>query len=509
MAMLMKRRTKRGPGAALSSGRSALGTAVGALLLVGLGCSSAPPASPGPIAISGHYRSTAAERQRVSLTVYNSNFALVREQRRVRLGTGRVALDYEDVSASVQPATVHLRATGAPADLVVLEQNYRYDLLTPEKLLEKYVGRRVSLVRYDAVAGKDERREAEVLASSNGPVLRVGGEIMTQLPDRISFAELPSGLTAKPTLVWLLDSARDEQTLELTYLTENVSWHADYVLGLSPDEQHADLSGWVTLDNRSGASFTGAELQLVAGDVQRSAAQQPQEEGFGRLSGRRAGAAREFTEAPLFEYHLYDLERPTDLLDREQKQLRLLDAPGITLGRKLVLRSTNSYPAWLSRPLPAAATEQRKPSVVLELDNSEAKGLGLPLPQGVVRVYQLDAAGAQQFVGENRIQHTPRDEKFELTIGEAFDVVAERQQVRTAAVGKCQLESEWRTELRNQKDQAVVVEVVESMDFLGFELAASSHPAEQRDGRTLVFRVPVPARGKAELSYRVVVTRCG
>jgi hypothetical protein len=501
MAMLTK-----GSRAALSSRRPSWGWAAAAALL--LGCSSsAPPTSAGEIAISGHYRSTAAERQHLALTIYNSNFALVREQRRLRLGTGRVALDYEDVSASVTPATLVLRAMGAPADLVVLEQNYRYDLLTPEKLLEKYVGRRVSLVRYDAVAGKDERREAEVLASGNGPVLRVGGEILTQLPDRISFAELPPGLVAKPTLVWLLDSARDEQTVELTYLTENMSWHADYVLGLSPDEQHADLSGWVTLDNRSGASFIGAELQLVAGEVQRAAAEPPAR--HGRLSGHRAGAAPEFTQAPLFEYHLYDLERPTDLLDREQKQLLLIEAPGITLEKKLVLRSTNSYQAWLSQPRPAAATEQRKPRVVLELDNSEGNGLGMPLPQGVVRVYQRDAAGAQQFVGENRIQHTPRDEKLELEIGGAFDVVAERRQLSRTALGKCQLESEWRTELRNQKDQAVVVEVVESMDFPSFELAASSHPAEQRDSHTLVFRVPVPARGNAALSYRVVVTRCG
>ncbi|HKO94114.1 MAG TPA: DUF4139 domain-containing protein, partial [Polyangiaceae bacterium] len=480
-----------------------------ALLLAGLGCSrSAPPASPGEAAIAGHYRSTAAERQRVSVTVYNSNVALVREQRRVRLGTGRVALAYEDVAASMLPATVVLSALDAPSALVVREQNYRYDLLTPEKLLEKYVGRRVSLARYDAVAGKDELREAEVLASSNGPVLRVGGEILTQLPDRISFAELPPGLVPRPTLVWLLDSAREEQSVELSYLTENLSWHADYVLALSPDQQQADLSSWVTLDNRSGASFAGAQLQLVAGDVQRVAPAR-QEGRHSRLGGRRAGAAPEFKQEKLFEYHLYDLERPTDLLDQEQKQLRLFDAPGIAVQKKLVLRSTNSYSAWQSGSGAGAASEQRPPSVVLELENSEAQGLGMPLPKGVVRVYQRDASGGQQFVGQNRIEHTPRDEKLELEIGRALDVTSERRQLRRMARGKCQLESEWRIELRNAKDQAVVVEVVESMDFSSFQLAASSLPAEPRDARTLAFRVPVPARGKAEVSYRVIVTWCG
>jgi hypothetical protein len=299
--------------------------------------------------------------------------------------------------------------------------------------------------------------------------------------------------------------------VELTYLTENVSWHADYVLGLSPDQQHADLSGWVTLDNRSGASFTGAELQLVAGDVQRVAPEQPQPQrpAHGRLSGRRAGAAPEFTEAPLFEYHLYDLERPTDLLDREQKQLKLIEAPGVPLEKKLVLRSAHSYTLRDSLSERTPLTELRRPSVVLVLDNREAQGLGMPLPQGIVRVYQRDASGAQQFVGEDRILHTPRDEKLELDIGEAFDVVAERRLMQQDVRSKCQREQQWRTELRNQKDVAAVVEVVESMDVLGFELAESSHPAERRDARTLVFRVPVPAHGKAELRYRVVLTWCG
>jgi hypothetical protein len=509
MAML----TKTGRGALRSGGHPGLSLAARSLLLVGLGCQASPPASsPSQFAVSGHYRSTASERQHVALTVYNSNFALVREQRRLRLGTGRVALDYEDVAASVTPSTVHLRSLDAPEELVVLEQNYQYDLLTSDKLLEKYVGRRVSLLRYDQVAGRDERREAEVLASSNGPVLRVGGEIMTQLPDRITFPELPPGLRAKPTLVWLLDSAREEQNVELTYLTENVTWHADYVLGLSPDGQRGDLTGWVTLDNRSGTSFPGAQLQLVAGDVQRTAPEQPERQSA-RLGGSHAGGARALKEEALFEYHLYDLERPTDLLDREQKQLLLLEAPGVALEKKLVLRSANNYQLWLARRPPAGttavATEQRKPSVVVSLDNRQANGLGMPLPKGMLRVYQRAASGAQHLVSENSIEHTPRDEKLEFVLGEASDVTAERRQARRTARGKCQLESEWRTELHNAKDQAVVVEVVEAMNFLGFDVVESSQPAERPDARTLVFRVAVPARGKAALSYRAVVTWCG
>jgi hypothetical protein len=480
---------------------SALG--LGLLGLVAASCARSKPTASAPAIGSWpteFQRSDAAQRERVALTVYDG-FALVREQRRLSLGTGRVALAYEDVSAQIQPASVHLRALDGESDLVVLEQNYRYDLLTPEKLLERYVGRRVSLLRYDRDAEEDVVREAEVLASSQGPVLRVDGELVSLLPqERISFPELPAGLLPRPTLVWLLDSARAEQRVEVSYLTQNLSWHADYVLSLSEDEVHADLTGWVTLDNQTGTSFNAAQLQLVAGDVQRvqlAPAPAPPPLAM-RLSGAHAGGGA-FREAPLFEYHLYGLERPTDLLAHEQKQLTLLEARGVSVERKLQLRARG-------RGVPARPQLQH-PALVAVLQNREDAGLGLPLPRGVVRVYRADSAGAQQFVGEDALEHTPRDEKIEIELGEAFDVVADRRRLSQRQLERCVIETEWRTELRNHKDKPVVVEVVEPARG-GWQLLESTHPAQARDAEAFRFSVPVAARAASELRFRLRLRTC-
>jgi len=485
-------------------------------LSMALGCARTPAVSPSspnqwPAA---QLRSDASAREHVALTVYDSNFALVREQRRLRLGRGRVALAYEDVSAQLQPATVHLRALAAPGDLQVLEQNYRYDLLTPEKLLEQYVGRRVSLARYDAEAGRDEVREALVLGSARGPVLRLagdgaeGGELISPGPwERISFPELPPGLLPKPTLVWLLDSARDEQRVEVSYLTQNLSWRADYVLSLAADGAHADLTGWVTLDNQTGTSFRAASLQLVAGDVQRVST--PAADGF--ASG---GAQREslqsgaLAEEPLFEYHLYGLDRPTDVLDRERKQLRLLEARGVSVAQKLVLHqpSRSVRPRFVPVPRPGQPSLEHARAVVV-LENRQAAGLGLPLPRGVVRVYRADASGAEQFVGEDAIAHTPRDERLEIELGEAFDVVAARRRLNQRRLERCAEQSEWQIELFNHKDAAVVVEVVEAAAG-DWQVVESSHPAERRAATSFVFQVPVPARGATQLRYQLRTRTC-
>lgn len=469
-----------------------------------LGCAKSPAARSPTDWPATAQRSDATARERVALTVYNSNFALVREQRRLRLGKGRVALAYEDVAAQLQPATVHLRALGAADDLLVLEQNYRYDLLTPEKLLEKYVGRHVSLVRYDRAADEDVAREAQVLASAAGPVLQVAGEVTSLAPDeRIRFPELPPGLLSRPTLVWLLDSAREEQRVEVSYLTQNVSWRADYVLTLAADDAHADLMGWVTLDNQSGASFPAASVQLIAGDVQRV---MPRPEvAFDRVEEQALDNEKPMAEEALFEYHLYTLDRPTDVLDRESKQVQLLEARNVAVERKLVLRrASNIRPAFAPDGQPPALEHA---AVVAVIDNREPAGLGLPLPRGVVRVYRADASGAQQFVGEDSIDHTPRDEQAEITLGEAFDVVAERQLMQVRQIERCVTQHDWKILLSNHKAAPVTIEVQEPASG-DWQVAQSTLPAEKRDANTILFRAPVPAGGTTELRYQLRTRRC-
>ncbi len=488
------------------------GASVWALSLLGssvLGCSSQRPAATPVAAPAGpafDQRSDAAARQSVSVTVYNSNFALVKEQRAIQLGSGRVALAFEDVSAHIQPETVHIRGLDAPSELTVLEQNYRYDLLSPEKLLEKYVGRRLKVARYNQKLGSDEIRDAELLSAQNGPVLRIDGEVVTGGFDRFIFPELPESLLSKPTLVWLLDSARSEQRVEVSYLTQNLSWRADYVLVLAADDARGDLSGWVTLDNQSGTSFDRAELRLVAGDVQRITPPAPVPPPMVEMAEEAAdasGSAPAFQQEALFEYHLYALQRPTDLRDKEQKQVSLLEAPGVQLQKKLVFRGID----YALRTRFGEALKNTKATVYVVLDNAEAHGLGMPLPQGIVRVYKADQSGALQFVGEDHIDHTPRDEKVEVRLGEAFDVVADRRQMDYRALGRCTGESEWQIDLRNHKDTAERVEVIEPVSG-DWKIIRSSHPGEKREAHELVFSVEVPARGSVKLEYRVRVSWC-
>jgi hypothetical protein len=474
----------------------------------GLGCSATAQAPHGPAELSSASprQSGAADRQRLAVTVYNSSFALVREERRLRLGVGRVALAYSDVSAHIQPETIVIRSLEGADALVVLEQNYRYDLLEPHKLLEKYVGHALKVARHDERLGSDEIKDAELLSVQNGAVLRIDGQIVTATDERFIFPQLPQDLYSSPSLVWLLDSKTAEQKVEVTYLTRNLSWRADYVLVLNAEETQADLAGWVTLDNQSGTAFTGAELRLVAGDVQHLAPapppmppMAPEEDAQAGAVGRGAG----FSQEALFEYHLYSLERPTDLLDKEQKQLSLLDADAVLVDKQLVLHGSEQ----LYRSRLGGVSTNQKLSVRLRIQNSEARGLGLPLPQGIWRVYKADSSGAQQFVGEDSVGHTPRDEEIELTLGEAFDVVYDRRQLAWRAIDACSSDSEWEIALRNHKPTPVQVEVLEPAAG-DWTILKSSHPARARDAQSFAFSVGVPAQGSAKLTYRVRVRWC-
>ncbi len=444
--------------------------------------------------------SNASQRTALSVTVYNSNFALVRERRQLQLGQGLVALTFEDVAAHVEPTSVMVRAVGAPAQLSVLEQNYRYDVLAPEVLLEKYIGRSVKVARYNQQLGKDEIVSAEILGA--GPVLRIDDQIVTGMPGRFIFPELPPNLVQKPTLVWLLASRSDQQELEVSYLTQNLSWQASYVLSLSADAARGKLSGWVTLVNQTGVSFPDAKLDLVAGDVQHQPTSGGKEIGEGAASGL-GEADRQLSEQALFEYHLYSLDRPTDVLDREQKQVSLLEADGVRVDTQLVLHGS---PDFFRATLPALGGVE-KVSVVLLIENESASNLGMPLPKGTVRVYKTDTEGAAQFVGEDRIDHTPQGESIELDIGKSFDVVGARKQLAFRALGNCSAESDWQVELRNHKAEAVNVEVLEPTSS-EWTLVRSSQPHEPRDAHSFAFQVNVPANAAAQVTYTVRVRWC-
>ena len=474
----------------------------GALLLA-TACGQKPAAQPnsGP---TTHQRSDSGASEKVSLTVYNQNFGLVREVRKVHLGTGNVELAYADVSAHIQPETVHLKSLAGDELVTVLEQNYRYDLLTPDTLLKKYVGKTITVYRYNEHTGVEEAKSAEVLSVEGGTVLKIDGQITSNFVGRFAFPAVPENLVQKPTLVWLLASAAAEQRLEVTYLSQGLDWHADYVLSIDADDKLGDLNGWVTLKNETGTSYKDAELKLVAGDVQRLAPPPPpmMMDSAGPMP-IAAPAPPQFKEEGLFEYHLYALQRPTDLLDKEQKQVSLLSASNIALDKKLIFFGQEYWFRSNFREI----VQNQKVGVYLDLQNKEQNHLGMPLPKGTVRVYKSDKSGQKQFIGEDTIDHTPRDEKVRIKLGDAFDVVADRSEKSFRALGTCSSESEWEITLKNHKDTPESVEVNEPVGG-DWQISSSSLPVTKKDAKTFTFDVRLAPRSETKLTYVVRVRWC-
>ena len=458
----------------------------------------------GPCAAQAQQTSTEAERKAVSITVYNQNFGVVREVRELAsLGTGQVSLEFRDVAANIQPETVTIKSLTAPGAFSVLEQNYRYDLLTPQTLLQKYVGKKIRTYRYHEATGKEEAADAELLSVAEQPILRLNGEVTFGYPARFAFPQVPDNLIAKPTLMWLVSSQKAQQTVEVSYITQNLNWSADYVLVVNENDTQAALQGWVTLVNQSGASYKNAELKLVAGDVNR--VQPPRDMKVVTLSEvsiTPSGGAG-FKEQGLFEYHLYTLGRPTTVLQNEQKQVSLLEADGIKIDKKLIFYGQQYW----FRGQNAQVQSNQKVGVYLDFKNEEKNKLGMPLPKGTLRVYKADKSGAKQFVGEDQIDHTPRDEKVRVKMGEAFDVVGDRKQTDWRVLGNCSSESSWEIELRNHKDAAVEVEDYEPIGG-DWTMLESSLPYDKKDAGSFSFNVKIAARGKTKVTYRVRLRYC-
>jgi hypothetical protein len=463
----------------------------------------APPLASAQQAAPPRIVSTPEQRHELAITIYSGGFGLVREVRTLPLAKGRAELEFAGVAGTIQPETVQVRAQGSGPGLRVLEQNYQFDLLSPEKLLEKYIGKSVRVLRWSEAKGRDEERDAVVLTAGNPPILRIGDEITSGYPGRISYPEVPANLIARPTLVWLVDSAAEKPKVEVSYLANELGWQADYVLVVDDADASGDLTGWVTLRNQSGAAYTNAKVQLVAGDVNRVRDAVEYDRMLRKSALPEAAAVPQFTEEGLFEYHLYTLERPATVLDHEQKQIALLEGADVPLKKRLVMRGESSW----YRYAMGDATTNAKVAVSLEFENKQASHLGMPLPKGIVRVYKSDKSGGRQFLGEDRIDHTPRDEKVRIKVGDAFDVVGERKQIDYKVIGSCRSESAWQIELRNHKDEKVVVDVIEPAHG-DWEIVSSSLTATKDDAQTFRFEVPVAARGSARVEYRVRVRWC-
>ena len=439
----------------------------------------------------------------LAVTVYNSNIALVRDVRQIHLPAGMFLLRFEDVAASINPATVHFRSLNDPTKLNVVEQNYEYDLLDPQKLLLKYVGREVTLVRHEQDAGSTRwvETKALLLSDNNGPVWKIGNEIVTGMSaDSYRFPDLPENLYSRPTLVWSLENrGAAAQKVEASYLANNINWNADYVLTVGRDEKAADLDGWVTLTNSSGAAYNNAKLQLVAGEIHRAVPSAPRPAMEAMMA--KSAAASQFQQEGFSEYHLYTLGRRTSIQNNESKQISLLNASGVAVEKYLSVEGQTYYyrnSQGIGNPIPQPV------KVAYRFKNEEKVGLGMPLPAGTVRVYQADSKGGVQFVGEDNISHTPKDESVKIYVGNAFDVVCERKQLDYKKISSNQSEMEYQISLRNHKDTAVTVEVREPVGG-DWEVVNSNFKWTKLDATTIGFSIPVEKNDAATLDYRVRV----
>jgi len=451
--------------------------------------------------------STLADQQAVAVTIYNENLALIKDLRRVALQAGRNRLALREVSGRMRPETALLRSLSHPGSLAMVEQNFDFDLLTPAKLLEKYVGRNVRIVKTHPTTGAESIETATVLAASGGVVLRIGDRIETGLPGRIVYDGVPANLRDRPTLVSELDAARaSSQLVELSYLSGGLAWKADYVAELNAADNALDLNGWVTLTNTSGTSYPNAKLQLVAGDVNRVREEMRMAAKLGRMrDAPQPAAASHMAEEALFEYHLYTLSRPTTIADNQTKQVALLGAQGVPVTKELVLQGTDYY----YRSSVGGIGQKMKLGVFVQFENREASRLGLPMPKGVVRVYKKDGSGNAQFVGEDRIDHTPKNERVRLKLGEAFDVTADKKQTdfrRREPTNRASYvyESAYEIVLRNAKKEPAAVVVREPVPGDWTMLEESRRHAKVAAG-TAEWRLTVPAEGSTTLRYRVLV----
>jgi hypothetical protein len=441
--------------------------------------------------------SSLKDQQDVAVTIYNSNVGLVKDTRLIDFKPGIHELKFMDVAAKIDPTTVHIKSLINGSSLNVLEQNYEYDLLNPQKLLEKYVGQKVELAAINPETKKEEIVEATLLSTQGGNIFQIGDKIHIGHYGRVLLSKIPENLIPQPTLVWMVENRLSKpQKVEASYLTSGINWKADYVAVLNKLDTMTDLTGWVTIDNRSGATYQKALLKLVAGDIHRVQAEVQM--GYARTkAATKEAASPQFKEESFFEYHLYTLDRRTTIKNNQTKQMTLLDANRVPLKKLFIFPGRPQYYYYQDK-----SSNKQKIGVFLELENSNKNNLGIPLPKGTIRVYKEDKDGSLQFVGEDRIDHTPKDEKFKIKIGEAFDVVGERVQTDYKHLSRNLYEVAFEVNLRNHKKKDIKVLVEEPIPG-DWEMLSNSHPFKKLQAHLIRFDVPVAKDKEVKVKYRI------
>ncbi len=464
--------------------------------------------------------STAVDTKKTSLSVYNSGFGIVRQQRSLQLQEGLSVLRFEDVAARIDPTSISIKSISHPDALSVREQNYQYDLLNPASILNKSIDKSVKLRRV-LPNGQTEIVEGTLLHAPNlsppgnvdydalqsgqgtGLVIRTrDNKIVLNPLGEIVLDEVPAGLVTKPSLLWKLrNTQRNTQTAEVAYMTEGLTWAADYVCVLNESDSKLDLNAWVTLTNQSGTSYHDAELQLIAGTVRRAAEEKSEYILAKAVSRGSRVSETSFQEESFFEYHLYSLDGTTTLANNEIKQMQLLSSNDVSVTKKLVF-DVDRYHSYASTPGNGSSTEEVKAAVIVELKNSKQNNMGMPLPKGKVRMYKADRQGRLQFVGEDAIDHTANDEKVRLYIGDAFDVVGTKIQKEVKQVSKRANEVSYEVTLRNHKENSVEVSIMEHA-YGDWEVVSSSLKSAKIDASTAEFVTTLAKDESKTISYTI------
>jgi hypothetical protein len=459
-----------------------------------------------PLVLAQDAVTTQEDRQRVTVTVYQNDVGLVREVRRLRVPRGIVRIHVQDIASTLDPATVSVTARDGEATFAVLEQTYAYDVLKPDRLLERSVGKELTLVRRLMANGVEQLVpvKAVLLAYRDGQaVWKIGDEVVIQPAiAEIRFPSIPEGLTAHPTLLWMVrNEAGSERELEVSYLAGGLSWEAQYVLVVDEAERAGDLNAWATITNRSGVAFRQAELRLMAGEIQRVGSERPGDVRLFAMARESHPQAPDVREQEVSEYHVYAFDRPVTLAHNETKQLALVTARGVSLRKEYVVTGREYY---YRQPVEPGQPMREPVRVTLSFKNAGGHGLGLPLPAGTVRIYKRDPQAGLQLLGEDRLPHTPRDEWARITIGRAFDLIVERQQTVFQRIGQDVYESEYELLVRNRKDEDVTLTVIEPVRG-NWEVIRSTFPWERAGAFAIRFTVPVARGAEAKLIYRVRV----
>ena len=438
----------------------------------------------------------------IAVTIYNNDLALVRDSRNVTLAAGENDLAFIEVSAGIRPETALL--TGRGTQLDIIEQNFDFDLLTPQKLLEKSVGQTIRIVRTNPETGADTTEDATVLSVAEGQVvLKIGDRIEVTPPGRLVYSAVPANLRDRPTLVVKLASKQaGDAMVDLSYLTHGLSWAADYVAELAPDEKTINLNGWVTLTNMSGIAYKDAKLQLVAGEVNQYQPVPPMP-ALQEMAAADGMVRQKMASEAAFEYHLYSLDRPTTLKENQTKQVALLAADAIPVEKQYLLLNVaqlgGNYAARVGE------TQRVNAEVRMKIKNEESSHLGIPLPSGVVRVYKSDSDGDAIFVGEDHIDHTPKNEQLNLMLGRAFDVTARGKQVSYERISDNVYENAYEIEVKNAKKEPITVTLREFVPG-DWKMLEESVKSTKSDSATAEWQLQVPAEGSAKLSYKVRIT---